>query len=303
MNYKFHYVYRITNKITNMHYYGDRSCNCHPSEDIGIKYFSTSTLKFFIKDQKINTQDYKYKIVKIFETCREDAKQLEVDLHKRFDVKNHPQFINRANQTSSGFKCASVMSITQKKKISNTLKGRLVSQETRNKLSVVNMGHIQSEYTKAKLKEANTGRVISEETRQKISKSNTGKKRSNEFSENLSKIKKGRIVSEETRQKISKSNTGKIHSDSTKIKMSKSHLNNKHRRIQNICIFDNLGVCRYCIISSFKKFCQDFDLPYEPFKQSYNNDSKPLYSSNNAYSKIKNSTKAKFRNWTALIIS
>jgi len=103
MNYKFHYVYRITNKITNMYYYGDRSCNCHPSEDIGIKYFSTSTLKFFIKDQKINPQDYKYKVIKIFETCREDAKQLEVDLHKKFDVKNHPKFINRANQTSMGF--------------------------------------------------------------------------------------------------------------------------------------------------------------------------------------------------------
>ena len=103
MNYKYHYVYRITNKVTQMYYYGDRSCNCQPSEDIGIKYFSTSTLKLFIKDQKVNPQDYKYKVVKIFETCREDAKQLEVDLHKKFDVKNHNKFINRANQTSSGF--------------------------------------------------------------------------------------------------------------------------------------------------------------------------------------------------------
>jgi len=86
-----------------MYYYGDRSCNCHPSEDIGIKYFSSSTLKLFINDQKENPQDYKYKVIKIFKTCREDAKQLEVDLHKRFDVKKHPKFINKANQTSSGF--------------------------------------------------------------------------------------------------------------------------------------------------------------------------------------------------------
>lgn len=100
-NYKYHYVYRITNTVTKMHYYGDRSCNSHPSEDIGKKYFSTSSLKFFIKDQKLNPQDYKYKIVRIFETCREDANSLEEKLHKLFDVKNHPKFINRANQQST----------------------------------------------------------------------------------------------------------------------------------------------------------------------------------------------------------
>jgi len=86
-----------------MYYYGDRSCNCHPSEDIGIKYFSTSTLKLFINDQKTNPQDYKYKVIKIFETNREDAKQLEVNLHEKFDVKNHSKFINRANQSGGGF--------------------------------------------------------------------------------------------------------------------------------------------------------------------------------------------------------
>ena len=102
-NYKYHYVYRITNIITEMHYYGDRSCNCQPSEDLGVKYFSSFTNKLFKQDQQQNPQDYKYKIIKIFETCREDAKQLEVDLHKKFDVKNNPKFINRANQTSSGF--------------------------------------------------------------------------------------------------------------------------------------------------------------------------------------------------------
>jgi hypothetical protein len=99
--YKYHYVYRITNIKTQMYYYGDRSCNCHPYEDIGIKYFSTSSLKLFIEDQKINPQDYKYKIIKIFETCREDANALEEKLHKKFDVKNHHKFINRANQQST----------------------------------------------------------------------------------------------------------------------------------------------------------------------------------------------------------
>jgi len=103
MNYKYHYVYRITNITTHMYYYGDRSCNCHPSEDIGIKYFSSFGNKLFKQDQLNNPQDYNYKVIKIFETCRKDAKQLEADLHSYFDVKNHIKFINRANQTSSGF--------------------------------------------------------------------------------------------------------------------------------------------------------------------------------------------------------
>jgi len=103
LNYKYHYVYRITNIKTKMYYYGDRSCNCQPLEDIGKQYFSSFTNKFFKIDQLNNPQDYKYKIIKIFKTCREDAKQLEVDLHKRFDVKNNPKFINRANQELSGF--------------------------------------------------------------------------------------------------------------------------------------------------------------------------------------------------------
>ena len=62
---KYHYTYRITNIKDGMYYYGVHSCDCLPQEDIGIKYFSSSK-KQFIKDQKENPQDYKYKVVKIF---------------------------------------------------------------------------------------------------------------------------------------------------------------------------------------------------------------------------------------------
>ena len=43
---KKHYVYRITNKIENKHYYGVRSCKIDPKLDLGIKYF------FFFFDGK-----------------------------------------------------------------------------------------------------------------------------------------------------------------------------------------------------------------------------------------------------------
>ena len=58
---KFHYVYRITNVEKNKYYYGSRSSNILPSEDIGIKYFSSSSDKIFVQDQKENPQNYMYK--------------------------------------------------------------------------------------------------------------------------------------------------------------------------------------------------------------------------------------------------
>lgn len=55
-----HYVYRITNIKLNKHYYGTRtSKNKTPEEDIGYIYFSSSSDKEFLKDQKDNPLNYK----------------------------------------------------------------------------------------------------------------------------------------------------------------------------------------------------------------------------------------------------
>ena len=62
----FHYVYRITNKKENKHYYGVRSSKVEPKLDLGVKYFSSSTDKEFINEQKINNYLFKYKIIKQF---------------------------------------------------------------------------------------------------------------------------------------------------------------------------------------------------------------------------------------------
>jgi len=61
----FHYVYRISNILLDKHYYGYRKTQNDPILDIGIKYFSSSKDKEFIKDQKKNPQNYKYKIIRI----------------------------------------------------------------------------------------------------------------------------------------------------------------------------------------------------------------------------------------------
>ena len=85
MQTKYHYVYRITNKILNKHYYGKRSSIIEPKKDLGIIYFSSSTDKIFMEDQKLNSQNYKYKIIKVFE-LRIEASLYEIMLHNKFKV-------------------------------------------------------------------------------------------------------------------------------------------------------------------------------------------------------------------------
>lgn len=94
-NYNYHYVYRITNIVENMYYYGVHSCNCEPKYDIGVKYFSSSSVAEFISDQKSNRANYKYKIIKLFST-REEANQYELKLLYKFKANTNKKFYNRA---------------------------------------------------------------------------------------------------------------------------------------------------------------------------------------------------------------
>ena len=68
----------------------------------------------------------------------------------------------------------------------------------------------------------NEGRVVSQQTKQKISRANKGKKRSQQFLIKWSEQRKGHIVSQETRDKISNTLKGHTVSQQTKIKISES---------------------------------------------------------------------------------
>lgn len=83
-------------------------------------------------------------------------------------------------------------------KISKALKGRVVSEETKKKLSEIgkgrtspNKGKPMSEEQKIKLSIAGKGKKLSEETKQKISVSNKGKLRSDEAKERYRNSKLG----------------------------------------------------------------------------------------------------------------
>ncbi len=97
-----HYVYQITNLITNKKYIGKRSSKIPPNNDLGKKYFSSSYDKNFITEQKSNPSNFKYEILKEFNTAN-DAVAYEVHLHQLHDVGTNPEFYNQVKQTSKFF--------------------------------------------------------------------------------------------------------------------------------------------------------------------------------------------------------
>jgi len=94
------------------------------------------------------------------------------------------------------------------------LKGRKLPESTCQKMR----DRKTSDETKLKISKANIGRIVSKETRDKISESNKGKKRTKEYIDKM----KQRVISEETKYKISKANIGRKISDETKYKISKA---------------------------------------------------------------------------------
>ena len=171
----YHYVYRITNIVENKHYYGKRTSKVHPKSDLGIKYFSSSSNKTFIIDQKINPSRYKYKILKVHSTSK-SALLHEIKLHKKFNVAVNPNFYNKAVQTSTGFNQAGVkaskelkekLSRIHKERVSKPgfvgpNKGRKWSQETIQKMAECRKGLKAYQARPANVYEYGTNKLIAE---------------------------------------------------------------------------------------------------------------------------------------------
>lgn len=174
---KHHYVYRITNKRLKKHYYGVRSCTCEPVDDLGRKYFSSSTNKEFIKDQKEHHEDYKYKIIKVFDN-RKDAEHYEKFLHEKFNVAENDHFYNRCKSTLMGFSVEGThWTEEHHKKMKKVFENQKRSYEERfgpekaNKIKE-KLRKPKTEETKRKISIALKGRKMSEEARKAISEGN-----------------------------------------------------------------------------------------------------------------------------------
>ncbi len=170
---KYHYTYRILNIVNLMEYIGVRSCKIKPEDDIGTKYFSSSTDKDFIQEQKEHPWRFEYKIISCHPT-RKSAVNEEIQLHNFFDIAKNPMYYNRAKQTSEGFDRTGVSpskESIEKGIITKRENGNHIpSAETKNKISLslkdrdvtwgskISEGKLKSDYKatdKQKLKMSN----------------------------------------------------------------------------------------------------------------------------------------------------
>ena len=130
------------------------------------------------------------------------------------------------------------MSEETKLKISLAHKGKIISEVTREKLRIANLGKVRNNPPTQRMidKEAKRNsikekRVLSEITKEKIRKSLTGKKRDPNIGIKTGNALRGRKLSEEAKLKISENssrwNLGKNLSEETKLKISE---NNKMKR-------------------------------------------------------------------------
>lgn len=126
-----------------------------------------------------------------------------------------------------------VMSQETKDKISMAHKGKTISEETRMKLRIINLGkvRIKKEKPTKPEKPPKIKRVLSEYTKNKIKESLTGRKRPKHIGLIISKKLKGRKLSDDHKKNMSlnnpKYNLGKKLSAETKAKIG---LNNKMKR-------------------------------------------------------------------------
>ena len=110
-----HYVYHSYEEW-GREYIGCRTCDCLPEED--TKYFGSFRDKTFKPTGKT--------ILFVCKT-RQEAAEIEIELHDFFDVAINPQFANQAKQTSTGFDMTGVvrgsMAEEHKKKLREAVSG------------------------------------------------------------------------------------------------------------------------------------------------------------------------------------
>lgn len=133
----------------------------------------------------------------------------------------------------------------------------------------------------------NRNRIVSTETRHKLSKAKLGKKMNLTdeeravLSENMKGTNNpmyGKTHTEETKRMISALNKGRRASESTKKKLSDSCKGTKSYRALLIGIYSNKDECVYLAHGDFYKICDRYKLPMSALRASYQNNGRPLYS-------------------------
>lgn len=237
------YIYIIKNMINNKLYIG-QTMN-HPKTRLR-KHVCTGKTKIGKALKKYGLQNFNLYFLPVPE---DSLDAIEMSLIAYFDS------VNKGYNIELGGNKNKRLNPDTKRKISNSLKGHVVSEETREKIRVKNTGKKKSADEIEKIRLRFTGRKISEETKAKISRARKGvpsgrigykhseetiakmsatrknnpmrgwlgRSHTEEQRERIRKALLGHSVSEETREKIRVKNLGLIMSEETKLKISKAN--------------------------------------------------------------------------------
>ena len=204
-------VYVHTNKVNGKKYVG-QTCQCPPEkrwkkDGSGYKHNEY----FYNSIQKYGWDNFAHEIIKD-NLMNEEANKLEEFLINKFDTLNRSNGYNFRHGGNNGRH----------------------SKETKEKLKKAweHRNRIMPEHVKQILIETNTGRIMSEETRRKISEAQKGKPRYYARGKNNPNF--GRQYSEEERRQMSERmkgannpNYGKHFSEEHKRKLSKSNMGHR----------------------------------------------------------------------------
>ncbi len=87
------YVYKITDKKRMKYYIGSRQSPIKPEEDLGHKYFSSSTNRKFIKEQEDDPSQFEYEVIKEHPNILQ-ALEHEKELLQQVDARSNEKYYN-----------------------------------------------------------------------------------------------------------------------------------------------------------------------------------------------------------------
>lgn len=189
-------IYCLRNKINDKVYIGQTWQSIKKRFQNG--YYGCKHIKNAL--DAYGKKNFYYEILNICYT-QEEADELERFWIKKFNSSDRKYGYN----LSSGGKASGTPSIETRQKISDSNKGKIITEKTRQKLINSHLGFVHSEETRKKLSIINKGKKLSKEHVEKIANSNRGRKNSEESKKKMSEsAKKKPPMTQETKNKLAK---------------------------------------------------------------------------------------------------
>ena len=200
-----HYVYKLLDTITNEFYYGSRSYNGNPYDDIYMgSYTKWNPIDKSRLEKTIIKSNFKNRESCIKYEAKLITENIDNVLNRNYHIPN-TGYHTAGSTLSESHKLkigksskGKIISEAQRNQISNTLKGHVVSAEIRKKISEAHIGKILSEAHKRNIGDGNRGKIVSESSREKMRKP-----KNSSHKKNMSIARQGVLLSDEHKSKIS----------------------------------------------------------------------------------------------------